>query len=157
MKVLFIIPKNDPPSLNEEKQSYSPEFHNFVAACLTRDPLKRPSANELLRHPFITGNTQPTSVLTKLLTTSDGLVVDDTSEGDGAENGGELDTRENHAFETIFKPVLLDMASECDEDTQDLIFDVMQAIETLEAIGHHPNDSCILNVFLDKLSEYFKK
>lgn len=50
MKVLFLIPKNPPPLLPAEFSRY---FRNFVELCLRRDPRERPSARELLEHPFI--------------------------------------------------------------------------------------------------------
>ncbi|KAI9665595.1 MAG: hypothetical protein M1829_005675 [Trizodia sp. TS-e1964] len=51
MKVLFLIPKAPPPRL--EGSNYSRNFREFVAACLVKDPDRRPTANELLQHKFI--------------------------------------------------------------------------------------------------------
>jgi serine/threonine-protein kinase 24/25/MST4 len=51
MKVLFHIPKNPPPRLEGNK--FSKEFKDFIAQCLVKDPEKRPTARDLLRHRFI--------------------------------------------------------------------------------------------------------
>ncbi|KAI9846352.1 MAG: hypothetical protein M1837_004205 [Sclerophora amabilis] len=53
MKVLFLIPKAPAPRL--EGNEYSREFKDFIAACLVKDPDRRPTAGELLRHKFIRG------------------------------------------------------------------------------------------------------
>ncbi|PVU99018.1 hypothetical protein BB559_001073 [Furculomyces boomerangus] len=52
MKVLFVIPKNDPPRLSSE---FSKSFQEFVSLCLQKDPKSRPTAEQLLRHKFIKG------------------------------------------------------------------------------------------------------
>ncbi|OJK05322.1 hypothetical protein ASPACDRAFT_74822 [Aspergillus aculeatus ATCC 16872] len=63
MKVLFLIPKNPPPTLHGD---YSRAFKNFVELCLRRDPRERPSARELLEHPFIK-RAKKTTYLTELI------------------------------------------------------------------------------------------
>ncbi|KAL4893338.1 kinase-like domain-containing protein [Aspergillus ambiguus] len=63
MKVLFLIPKNPPPTLQGD---YSKAFKNFVELCLRRDPRERPSARELLEHPFIK-RAKKTTYLTELI------------------------------------------------------------------------------------------
>ena len=73
MRVLFLIPKNNPPQLTG---NYSKQFKEFVEACLNKDPenvrclivkqknwflsnssidifSQRPTAKELLKTPFI--------------------------------------------------------------------------------------------------------
>ena len=53
MKALFLIPKSSAPRL--EGNEYTRDFREFVAACLVKDPDRRPSAKELLQHRFIRG------------------------------------------------------------------------------------------------------
>ncbi|GBF98708.1 serine threonine kinase [Raphidocelis subcapitata] len=50
MRVLFVIPREPPPRL---EGPFSEEFRDFVTACLQKDPTARPSARELLSHPFV--------------------------------------------------------------------------------------------------------
>ncbi|KAJ0404553.1 hypothetical protein ATCC90586_003085 [Pythium insidiosum] len=50
MKVLFLIPKSEPPVL---EGAFSPELVDFVAKCLQKSPHDRPTAEELLQHPFV--------------------------------------------------------------------------------------------------------
>ncbi|KAJ3117685.1 putative protein serine/threonine kinase [Phlyctochytrium bullatum] len=50
LRVLFMIPKSDPPRL---PTAFSPAFRDFVAQCLQHKQGQRPSAEELLSHPFI--------------------------------------------------------------------------------------------------------
>lgn len=63
MKVLFLIPKNPPPLLDG---NFSKSFKQFVELCLRRDPKERPSAKELLEHPFIK-RAKRTTYLTELI------------------------------------------------------------------------------------------
>ncbi|XP_005992350.1 serine/threonine-protein kinase 24 [Latimeria chalumnae] len=64
MKVLFLIPKNNPPTL---EGNYSKPLKEFVEACLNKEPSFRPTAKELLKHKFILRNAKKTSYLTELI------------------------------------------------------------------------------------------
>lgn len=63
MKVLFLIPKNPPPIL---EGNFSRPFKDFVECCLRRLPHERPTATELLKHPFIRRG-KKTTYLTELI------------------------------------------------------------------------------------------
>ncbi|XP_010675492.1 uncharacterized protein LOC104891490 isoform X2 [Beta vulgaris subsp. vulgaris] len=50
MRVLFIIPRENPPQLDEH---FSRPMKEFVSLCLRKVPAERPSAKELLKYRFI--------------------------------------------------------------------------------------------------------
>lgn len=52
MRVLLKIQKSDPPRLDQPGK-WSKEFNEFVAKALIKDPAARPTADELLKHPFV--------------------------------------------------------------------------------------------------------
>ncbi|KAF3431273.1 hypothetical protein FNV43_RR26003 [Rhamnella rubrinervis] len=53
MKVLLMTLQNAPPGLDYERdKKFSKSFKEMVAACLVKDPKKRPSAEKLLKHRF---------------------------------------------------------------------------------------------------------
>ncbi|KMY95033.1 mitogen-activated protein kinase kinase kinase kinase 5 isoform X3 [Drosophila simulans] len=54
MRALFLMSKSGfkPPTLNN-KDKWSPTFHNFIKTALTKNPKKRPTAERLLQHPFV--------------------------------------------------------------------------------------------------------
>ncbi|KAJ5812692.1 hypothetical protein N7447_009715 [Penicillium robsamsonii] len=84
MKVLFLIPKNPPPTLVGD---FSKPFKQFVELCLRRDPKERPSAKELLEHPFVK-RAKRTTYLTELIERAERWQIthrgqDDDDEYDG--------------------------------------------------------------------------
>ncbi|XP_061858293.1 serine/threonine-protein kinase 10 isoform X2 [Colius striatus] len=52
MRVLLKIAKSDPPTLNCPSK-WSPEFRDFLKTALDKNPETRPSAAQLLEHPFV--------------------------------------------------------------------------------------------------------
>ncbi|KNZ63966.1 STE/STE20/YSK protein kinase [Puccinia sorghi] len=58
LRVLFLIPKAKPPTLEESLEperlaQYSEDFQDFINACLLKDVALRPTASQLLTHSFI--------------------------------------------------------------------------------------------------------
>ncbi|CAB1432350.1 unnamed protein product [Pleuronectes platessa] len=108
MKVLFLIPKNNPPTL---EGSFSKPLKEFIEACLNKEPSFRPTAKELLKHKYIVRHAKKNSYLTELIdrykrwkseqsrdeSSSDGS--DD--EPDDQASGGSDATNENWIFNTI--------------------------------------------------------
>ncbi|GAA5808907.1 hypothetical protein MFLAVUS_002306 [Mucor flavus] len=63
MKVLFHIPKNDPPTLGPP---HSKAFRDFVSMCLQTSPANRPTAKDLLKHKFVKSS-KKVAYLTELI------------------------------------------------------------------------------------------
>ncbi len=55
MKALLKIPKLPPPTLPEEgpRGFFGKKIVSFIECCLKPDPSDRPTAADLLKHPFI--------------------------------------------------------------------------------------------------------
>jgi serine/threonine protein kinase len=68
MRVLFLVPKEDAPKLQDQSTTrWTPDFHSFIEMCLIKDPLRRPSALELLKHPFVNNLLSAADVLHPLV------------------------------------------------------------------------------------------
>ena len=67
IQALFAIVREQPPTLSSTSNKkgsgsgrvYSREFEDFVCLCLQKDPSQRPSAIDLLMHPFVCVAEQP--------------------------------------------------------------------------------------------------
>lgn len=65
MRVLMMIPRSGKPKL-KNKERWSSEFHDFLSQCFEKDKTRRPTAEMLLKHPFVS-NTKPKSILADLV------------------------------------------------------------------------------------------
>ncbi|XP_047735861.1 mitogen-activated protein kinase kinase kinase kinase 3-like [Hyalella azteca] len=67
MRALFLMSKSGfkPPTL-KDKNKWTPTFHNFLKVALTKNPKKRPPADKLLLHVFVSCDL-PRSLVTDLL------------------------------------------------------------------------------------------
>ncbi|KAF9579525.1 putative protein serine/threonine kinase [Lunasporangiospora selenospora] len=103
MKVLFLIPKSTPPTL---EGNYSKAFKEFVSACLQLDPAMRPTAKELQKHRFVR-SAKKSSYLTELLEIHERWLAEgggqesDTSDEEGSESKYEDAQEESWDFGTI--------------------------------------------------------
>eukprot|EP00698_Gefionella_okellyi_P015722 TRINITY_DN4453_c0_g1_i1.p1 TRINITY_DN4453_c0_g1~~TRINITY_DN4453_c0_g1_i1.p1 ORF type:complete len:419 (-),score=70.10 TRINITY_DN4453_c0_g1_i1:116-1372(-) len=66
MRVLLVIPKCEPPTLDA---SFSRPFREFVSLCLRMNSADRPTARELLKHKFIKSARRGTAAVADLLQT----------------------------------------------------------------------------------------
>ncbi len=98
MKVLFLIPKNAPPEL---EGNFSKAFKEFVELCLQKDPRKRPSARELLKHPFVR-RAKKTSYLTELIERYERWAVHHKGDDDDSDDGRDEFPRNTSANEDLW-------------------------------------------------------
>jgi serine/threonine-protein kinase 24/25/MST4 len=87
MRVLFLIPKNDPPQL---EGNFSKAFKEFVSLCVQKEPEKRPPAKELLKHRFIKG-AKKTSYLVELIERYERWVAEGNNESSSSEESNKSD------------------------------------------------------------------
>lgn len=111
MKVLFLIPKNNPPTL---EGNYSRPLKEFIEACLNKEPSFRPTAKELLKHKLIIRHAKKTSYLIELVDkykrwkaeqSREGSSSDESdSESNGKASGSDDSASDDWIFGTIKDP-----------------------------------------------------
>lgn len=88
MRVLLKIAKSDPPTLLTPSK-WSAEFRDFLKTALDKNPETRPSAAQLLEHPFVSGITS-NKALRELVAEAKAEVMEEIE--DGREEGEEEDS-----------------------------------------------------------------
>ncbi|KAJ3388990.1 Serine/threonine-protein kinase 4 [Lobulomyces angularis] len=97
MKAIFQIPKNPPPKFSDPSK-FSNNFIDFLSKCLKKNPEHRPSAEVLLKHPFIV-ESPGLSIMTDIVTEAleeigrVGLVNDDDDIEDDFDSEMDLESR----------------------------------------------------------------
>ena len=68
-ELMSMIRQRSPPRLPDDDDRFSPELRDLVAFVLERDPLKRPSMEQICQHKYIAGTekSHPTSTLKELV------------------------------------------------------------------------------------------
>ncbi|KAI8986313.1 kinase-like domain-containing protein [Pilobolus umbonatus] len=99
MKVLFHIPKHDPPQLGPP---HSKAFRDFVSLCLQTNPADRPTAKDLLKHKFIK-NSKKVAYLTELIEGHERWINDNGRDNESSDEEHNADTQDNDSwdFDTI--------------------------------------------------------
>ncbi|XP_050313738.1 serine/threonine-protein kinase 10 isoform X2 [Anthonomus grandis grandis] len=85
MRVLLKIQKSDPPKL-EQPSKWSSDFNDFIAKALIKDPQKRPTCDDLVKHPFISGTLDSKPIRDLLLEYKAEVVEEELTDDDPEDN-----------------------------------------------------------------------
>lgn len=105
MRALFQIPARESPVL-EKKQKWSAEFHDFLAKALEKDPKLRPTALELLEHPWMKNCNKDPQILANFVKRKNKL--ENCYDSDESDSGEFIDEDEmaDYLGEDILSPRL---------------------------------------------------
>uniref|UniRef100_A0A673AH25 non-specific serine/threonine protein kinase n=1 Tax=Sphaeramia orbicularis TaxID=375764 RepID=A0A673AH25_9TELE len=105
MRVLLKIAKSEPPTL-EQPQKWSQEFKDFLRKALDKNPETRPSAAQLIEHPFVRSVTS-NRPLRELVAEAKAEVMEEIE--DNREEGEEDDAMELTVVPTrhLFCPIIV--------------------------------------------------
>eukprot|EP00123_Amoebidium_parasiticum_P014960 comp22719_c4_seq3/m.35317 comp22719_c4_seq3/g.35317 ORF comp22719_c4_seq3/g.35317 comp22719_c4_seq3/m.35317 type:complete len:507 (-) comp22719_c4_seq3:655-2175(-) len=87
MRAIFMIPMKPPPTLARASK-FSAAFNDFIAQCTRKDPEERPSAHDLLEHPFIKG-AKSRSVLEECIEEAMSILAQKGNESDEEDDSGD--------------------------------------------------------------------
>ncbi|KAI8998427.1 kinase-like domain-containing protein [Gaertneriomyces semiglobifer] len=99
MRAIFMIPTKPPPRLEKESK-WSSQFIDFIAQCLTKNPANRPSAEQLLQHPFIK-NAPGVHVLSEIISEAMDLIAQGALESSDEEDENDNTSDNDEARGTI--------------------------------------------------------
>ncbi|CAF4939873.1 unnamed protein product [Pieris macdunnoughi] len=85
MRVLLKIQKSDPPTL-EQPSRWTKHFNDFISKALVKDPEKRPTSTDLLKHEFVSGNLDSKSLRDLLLEYRAEVVEEELLDDDSEEH-----------------------------------------------------------------------
>lgn len=121
MRILFLIPQAEPPRLINQR-AWSQDFHQFLAAALTKDSRMRPDARVLLQHKFVL-KCKTSAILKDLVRQRDDARAGNEGDDDDSDRGSD---EEDYHYEDVSDEALDEMeggftvlAEDSDEDTDD--------------------------------------
>ena len=102
MRAAVKIPQAAPPTL-PDPETWSGDFHSFIAAVLIKDPARRPSAEALLHHPFIARAADP-AVLVPMITQREREAGNTHRKASNIGSGDSLDSLDEATSAPLSKP-----------------------------------------------------
>ena len=147
MRALFLMSKSGfkPPTL-KEKTKWSPQFHHFVKTALTKNPKKRPPADRLIMHSFLSTHLSKKlmrDLLEKARNPHSLEYIDQDLDADEEVSLSEVPRRISSKKSTKHRPRTASDAI----DTRNINFEVPLLTELSTASDHHPGHTDIASVW----------